>query len=108
MLSLVHACLKNVEGILMSQLLLQSIPCTVTGVASGKVTAIPVHAWIGPEGSMEVEVPRFQNKRHMKLLRMSAICNSRLYLPVNNPGTYFCLQAELNSRAILVPEGLRQ
>jgi len=44
----------------MLQLLLQNIPCTVTSVASEKGRAIPVQAWIGPEGSRRLRIPDFK------------------------------------------------
>ena len=43
-----------------------------------------------PWGFQEVEAPRFQNTRHMKAVRLSALRTGRLYLPGNIPGTYFC------------------
>jgi len=39
-----------------------------------KVKAIPLQAWTGPEGS------RFQDIRHMKVVRLSAPRTGRLYL----------------------------
>jgi hypothetical protein len=38
----------------------------------------------------EVEAPRFQDVRHMKMLRLSAVHTGRLYPPGNIPGTHFC------------------
>ena len=38
----------------------------------------------------DVESPRFQNNRHMKVITMSALRNGRLYPPENIPGTHFC------------------
>ena len=43
-----------------------------------------------PRGFQEVEAPRFQDSRHMKVVRLSALRTGRLYLPGNIPGTYFC------------------
>ena len=41
-------------------------------------------------GCQEVEAPRFQDNRHMKVVRLSALCTGRLYPPGNIPGTHFC------------------
>ena len=38
----------------------------------------------------EFEAPRFQDNRHMKEIRLSALRTRRLYLPGNIAGTYFC------------------
>ena len=39
-----------------------------------------------------VEVPRFQDNRHMKVVRLPALRNGRLYPPGNIPGTHFYLR----------------
>jgi hypothetical protein len=41
-------------------------------------------------GSQEVEVPRFLDNRHMKVVRLSALRTGRLYPPGKIPGTHFC------------------
>jgi hypothetical protein len=38
----------------------------------------------------EDEAPRFQDNRHMKVVRLSALGAGRLYPPGNIPGTHFC------------------
>jgi len=38
-----------------------------------KVKAIPLQAW------KDLEAPRFQDNRHMKVIRFSALCTGRLY-----------------------------
>ena len=38
----------------------------------------------------EAEAHRFQDNWHMKVVRLSALCTSRLYRPGNIPGTHFC------------------
>jgi len=38
----------------------------------------------------KVEAPRFQDIRHMKVVRLSAIRTCRLYPPGSIPGTHFC------------------
>ena len=43
-----------------------------------------------PCGFKECEAPRFQNNRHMKAVRLSALRTGRLYSPGNIPGTHFC------------------
>ena len=43
-----------------------------------------------PRGFQEVEVPRFQDNRHMKVVRLSALRTCRLYRVGNIPGTHFC------------------
>ena len=45
-------------------------------------------------GFHEVEVPRFQDIRHRKVVRFSALGTGRLYPPGNIPGTHFCYEAE--------------
>ena len=52
--------------------------------------ALFVQAWTDPEGFQEVEASRFQDNRHMKVVRCSALSTCRLYHPGNVPGTYFC------------------
>jgi hypothetical protein len=41
-------------------------------------------------GFQEVEAPRLQDNRHMKVVRLSALHTGRLYPPGNIPGTNFC------------------
>jgi len=43
-----------------------------------------------PCGFQEAEDPRFQDNRHMKVVRGSALRTGRLYPPRNIPGTHFC------------------
>jgi hypothetical protein len=45
----------------------------------GKGKAIPLQAWRGPEGSRRPEAPRFEDNRHMKAVRLSALRTSHLY-----------------------------
>jgi hypothetical protein len=42
-----------------------------------------------PRGFQEVEAPRFQDIRHMKVVR-SSLHTGRLYPPGNILGTHFC------------------
>ena len=48
------------------------------------------HSLYGHWGFQEVEAPRFQDSRHMKVVRLSALRTCRLYPPENIPGTHFC------------------
>jgi hypothetical protein len=50
----------------------------------------PITGLDRPLGFQEVEVPRFLDNRHMKVVRLSAVRTGRLYPPGNIPGTRFC------------------
>jgi len=50
----------------------------------------PITGLDRPRGIQGVEAPRFQDSRHMKVVRLSALSTSRLYPPENIPGTHFC------------------
>ena len=52
--------------------------------------AIPLHGWTGPESSRRLRLPRFQDNRHMKVVRLSALRAGRIYILENIPGTHFC------------------
>jgi hypothetical protein len=41
--------------------------------------ALPIQAWVGPYGSRSLRLPEFLDNRHMKVLRLLALCTSRLY-----------------------------
>jgi hypothetical protein len=43
-----------------------------------------------PWDFQEVEAPRLQNSRHMKVVRLSALSTGRLYFPGNIPSAHFC------------------
>jgi hypothetical protein len=43
-----------------------------------------------PIGLQEAETTRFADNRHMKVVRLSAVCTSSLNFPGNIPGTRFC------------------
>ena len=45
-----------------------------------------------PWGFQEVEAPRFQENRHMKVVRLSGLRTGRLYHSGSIPGTHFCLR----------------
>jgi hypothetical protein len=49
------------------------------------------HTGLGrPLVLQEVEVPRFVDNRHMKVVRLSAVRTGRLSPPGEIPGTHFC------------------
>jgi hypothetical protein len=52
--------------------------------------AVPVQVWTGSEGSRRLrspEAPKFQDNRHMKVVRLSALRTGRLYRQGNISGT---------------------
>jgi len=55
-----------------------------------KGKAVPLQAWTGPTVFQEVEASRFQDTRHVKVVRLSVLRTGRLYIPRNIPGTHFC------------------
>jgi hypothetical protein len=57
---------------------------------NGKGKAIPITGLDRHTGFQEVEAPRFQDNRHIKVVRLSALPTGRLYSPGNIPGTHFC------------------
>ena len=48
-------------------------------VTNFDVKAIPITGADRPRGFQEVEAPRFQDNRHMKVVRLSAVCTGRIY-----------------------------
>ena len=51
----------------------------------------PITGLDRPWGFQEVEDPRFQDNRHMEVVRLSVLRTGRLYHPPRNiPGTHFC------------------
>ena len=67
------------------QSILKLSHCFFTQVkVNGKTT--PLQAWTGPE---DFETPRFQDSRHIKMERLSALRTARLYLRGNIPGIHF-------------------
>jgi hypothetical protein len=56
------------------------------GICKGKVQ----QSLYRPQWFQEVKAPRFQDNQHMKMVRLSALCTSHLYIPGNTPGIHFC------------------
>jgi hypothetical protein len=50
----------------------------------------PITGLDRPWGFQGFEAPIFQDSRHMKVVRFSALNNGRLYPPGNIPGTHIC------------------
>ena len=50
----------------------------------------PITGLNRPRGFQQVEAPRFQDNRHMKVARLSALRTDRFLPPGNIPGTHFC------------------
>jgi len=55
-----------------------------------KVKSNPITGLYRLSGFQEVEASRFQDNRHMNVVRLSALSTGCLYPPGNIPGTHFC------------------
>ena len=60
--------------------------CTVYVESKSNPVASLVRSW----EFQEIEAPRFQDSRHIKMIRLAALRTGRLYPPGNIPGTNFC------------------
>jgi hypothetical protein len=60
------------------------------GVASNCNYAFAKQAWTCPEGSRRLKLPEFLDSRHMKVVRLMALCNDHLYVTGDTTGSPFC------------------
>ena len=61
-----------------------------TSKVKGKGKVIPLQACYRFWGLQQVEAPRFEDSRHMKMDSLAAVGTVRLYLAGDIPGTHFC------------------
>jgi hypothetical protein len=68
-------------------------------VSIGK--ANPAQAWTGPEGTRSLKLAEFIEKWHMKVAKLSAVSNGRLYFAFTHHKTNTEIAKELNITPVL-------
>jgi hypothetical protein len=92
----------NIEDFLMSQMnamnteqLLSILSENAVSIyMEGKSKSNPITGLDKPRGFQEVEAPRFQDNRHTKVVRLSALRTGHLYPPRKYSWYSFLLEAE--------------
>ena len=72
-----------------------------------KGKAITLQTWTSPTGSRNMRLPEFLDSRHMKVVRLSALCARHLY-PQEILLALICVRGWVDPRDTAWPEGLSQ